>query len=329
MGKKKTKADVVTKWVGIFFILIIVVMVLNVSMVYGCLKIEVAGATQNVTNLEGAIEEKFTEKEFLEPSSQLTINILNETIASGQWLIHLPDEFASYTPIEKDRLEENVDSLEKGMEDLFLQDVRNIEIVEGNENLIVTFTLKGDYTNGFVTGQYRYTYELTTYAPVGLSVLKIVIPQNKTLVSINPGPNEMEENEMVYYNYNWIYPIEIHYAEESTRAAKIGDKWSPQILPVKSKEFFGENEDSYFAIPDDWVGWGDDLVEGHKASLIAEYYKPRLYLWDTILDQCPDKVYYRVFKGKDPYIGFDAYLIQYFAYCDCKYTCLVSHDYDF
>jgi hypothetical protein len=259
---------------------------------------------------------------------------LNETIASGQWLIHLPDEFASYIPIEKNRLEENVGSLEKGMEDLFLQDVRNIEIIEGDETLIVNFNLKGDYTNGFVTGQYRYTYELTTYAPVGLNVLKIVIPQNMTLVSINPGPNEMKANEMVYYDYNWIYPIEIHYAEESTRAAKIGDEWALRTLPVKSKktkDCFGENKNSKFAIPDDWVGWGDDLVEGHKASLIAEYYKPILYLDRIWSVQCPDKVYYRVVKGYDPYAKFDAdvYLIQYFAYWKCQDCALAWHEYDY
>jgi hypothetical protein len=55
-----------------------------------------------------------------EPSSILTINILNETTASGEWFINTPSEFASYIPYEKKRLEENINSLEKGMEDLFL-----------------------------------------------------------------------------------------------------------------------------------------------------------------------------------------------------------------
>lgn len=137
-----------------------------------------------------------------EPSSQLAIDILNETTASAEWRIHAPGEFATYIPYEKNRLGENVDSLEKGIEDLFLQDVRNINITEAKETLLVTFDLNGDYANGFVTGKCRYTYELATYAPISLDVLKIVIPQNKTLLSINPGPNEMEGNEFTYHDYN-------------------------------------------------------------------------------------------------------------------------------
>ena len=67
------------------------------------------------------------------------------------------------------------------MEDLFLQDVQDIEITEEPETLIITFKLKGDYTNGFVTGNCQYTCELATYAPIGLDILKIEIPENKTL----------------------------------------------------------------------------------------------------------------------------------------------------
>jgi Mg-chelatase subunit ChlD len=317
MEKKKPKE----KCTQVFYVMIVLTLVssLFVGIVYG----------GNVSQSSETNRSLSTTANFQleEPSSILAITILNESTALGEWFIHVPSELVSYIPIEKNRLKENVDSLEKGMEDLFLQDVMNIEIIEGNETLIVNFNLKGDYTNGFVTGQYRYTYELTTYAPVGLNVLKIVIPQNKTLVSINPGPNEMKANEMVYYDYNWAYPIEIHYAEESTRAAKIGDEWALRTLPVKSKEFFGENENSKFAIPDDWVGWGDDTVpETSKTAYeIAEEYKPRLY---NRTDQCPDAVYYRVFKGKDPYIGFDAYLIQYFAYWNCQDCAPVWHEYD-
>jgi hypothetical protein len=92
-----------------------------------------------------------------EPSSILTITILNETTASGEWLINAPGEFASYIPYEKKRLEENINSLEKGVEDLLLQEVKNIKIIEGDETIILTFDLRGNYTNSFVTGKFRYT----------------------------------------------------------------------------------------------------------------------------------------------------------------------------
>ena len=87
------------------------------------------------------------------PSSQLTITIMDETTASGEWLMHLPAEYATYIPYEKERFEKNIEGVEKGMEDLFLQDVQNINITEGNETLLVTFNLKSDYANSFVTGK--------------------------------------------------------------------------------------------------------------------------------------------------------------------------------
>jgi PKD repeat protein len=256
-----------------------------------------------------------------EPSSELTITIQNETAASGEWLTHAPGEFAAHIPFEHEWLEKNIKGLEKGMEDLFLQDVQNIKITEGDETLLVTFNLKGNYTNSFVTGKCRYTYELATYAPVGLHALKIVIPGNKTLLSVNPGPNEMKGNEFIYYDYNWVDPIEIYYDYAETEvykgAATIGDVWTLSTLPVISIETFGTNEYSRFCIPSNWSGWGSDPVPGtgYTALQVAEIYKPKLY---NRADQCQDAVYYRVVKGYDPYAGFEAYLILYFGYWRCQ-----------
>jgi hypothetical protein len=176
------------------------------------------------------------------PSSQLTIALLNETTASVGWVMHAPEEYAAYTPFEKERLEENVEGVEKGIEDLFLQDVQNITITEENETIIITFNLIGDYANGFVTGRCQYTYELATYAPIELNVLKVITPQNKTLLSINPGPNEIEGNEIVYYDYNWIYPIQIYYAEKGvyrTSAATIGEVQGMPTPTVITIDTFG------------------------------------------------------------------------------------------
>ena len=90
------------------------------------------------------------------------------------------------------------------------------------------------------------------------------------------------------------------------------------------------NEHSRFAEPDLWVGTGTDHVPGtsRTAHQVAGDYKPMLYLWGSLVDQCPDAVYYRVVKGSDPYAGFDAYLIQYFAHWDCQF-CVPGHDYDY
>jgi lipoate-protein ligase B len=57
--------------------------------------------------------------------------------------MHAPGEYVAYILYEKNRMEEWVGGLEKGMEDLFLQDVENMKITEGDETLIVTFDLKG------------------------------------------------------------------------------------------------------------------------------------------------------------------------------------------
>ncbi len=90
------------------------------------------------------------------------------------------------------------------------------------------------------------------------------------------------------------------------------------------------NEHSRFAEPDLWVGTGTDHVPGtsRTAYQVADDYKPMLYLWGSLVDQCPNAIYYRVVKGHDPYAGFDAYLIQYFAYWDCQF-CVPGHDYDY
>jgi hypothetical protein len=241
--------------------------------------------------------------------------------------------------LEWEQFEKNIESVEKGMEDLFLQDVEDIKVTEENETLIVRFNLKTDYTDGFVTGKYQSTYELAEYAPNFLSVLKIVLPQNKRLVSMNPGPNELKANELTYYDYNWIYPLEMRYTEKAligVTEVSTGKEWELPKLP-SSADMRGEemalgaiptNNYSRFAEPDLWVGTGDDPVPGtsKNASHVANDYKPRLYL-NT--DQCPNIVYYRVIKGYDPYAGFDAYLIQYFAYWRCQDCPFGNHDYDY
>nr|QNO44835.1 hypothetical protein OMIELODL_00005 [Methanosarcinales archaeon ANME-2c ERB4]QNO46584.1 hypothetical protein DLPLDLPG_00004 [Methanosarcinales archaeon ANME-2c ERB4] len=299
------------------------------------IKEKAAGITNYriVEESEPKFDHPITDASMKSPSSQLTITLLNERTASVGWVMHAPSEYAAYTPFEKERLEENVEGVEKGIEDLFLQDVQNITITEGNETIIITFNLVGDYANGFVTGRCRYTYELATYAPIGLNVLKVITPQNKTLLSINPGPNEIEGNELVYYDYNWICPIQIHYAEKGiyrASAATIGEVWERPTPSVISIDTFGTNNHSRFCIPGNWVGWGSDPVPGtaYIASRVAEIYKPMLY---NRADQCPDTVYYRVVKGYDPYAEFDAYVIQYFGYWRCQDPLdpVASHEYDY
>ncbi|MEA1998763.1 MAG: hypothetical protein U9N61_05500 [Euryarchaeota archaeon] len=282
---------------------------------------------------EPKVDHPITDASMKYPSSQLTITLLSETTASVRWVMHAPSEYAAHTPFEKERLEENVEGVEKGIEDLFLQDVQNITITEGNETIIITFNLIGDYANGFVTGRCRYTYELATYAPIGLNVLKVTTPQNKTLLSIHPGPNEIEGNELVYYDYNWIYPLQIRYAEKGVyraSAVTISEVWERPTPSVISIDTFGTNNYSRFCIPGNWVGWGRDPVPGtaYDASRVAGMYKPILY---NCADQCPDAIYYRVVKGYDPYTEFDAYVIQYFGYWRCQDLLdpVASHEHDY
>ncbi|MBN1762118.1 MAG: hypothetical protein JW878_03425 [Methanomicrobia archaeon] len=280
-----------------------------------------------------------------EPSNQLMIIILDNITASGEWRIYYPSKYAEYLPFAHELFKNNIESVEKGIEDLLLHDVQDIKITRGDETLIVTFTLKGNFTNNFVTGKFRYTYELNEYAPASVSILKVMIPQNKTLTNINPGPNEIEGNELTYYNYNWIYPLDIRYTEKALAGvtkASIGDEWelpklpsSANILGLGEERALGlgeipTNEYSRFAEPDLWVGTGSDPVPGTSPSKtayqVANDYKPWLY---NRTDQCPDAVYYRVVKGYDAYSGFDAYLIQYFAYWNCQVCFPAYHEYDY
>jgi hypothetical protein len=107
------------------------------------------------------------------------------------------------------------------------------------------------------------------------------------------------------------------------------------VLPLTSEEKgsdfeLSEKGKSRFAEPDLWVGTGEDDVPDtpFSAKEIATGYKPRLYKGRGPLINCPDKVYYRVIKGKDSYEGFDAYLIQYFAYWNVQ-PLPFYHEYDY
>ncbi len=122
--------------------------------------------------------------------------------------------------------------------------------------------------------------------------------------------------------------------------SSVTEGWEPSKLPPSADLLkLGEevalgnaftNEHSRFAEPDLWVGTGTDQVPStsRTAHQVAGDYKPMLYLWGSLVDHCPDAVYYRVVKGYDPYAEFDAYLIQYFAYWDCQF-CVPGHDYDY
>lgn len=118
------------------------------------------------------------------------------------------------------------------------------------------------------------------------------------------------------------------------------EEWKPSKLPPSADMLklieeiaLGDaltNRSSRFAEPNLWVGTGDDPVPdtSKTAYQVAGDYKPMFYLWGSLVDHCPDAVYYRVVKGYDPYAEFDAYLIQYFAYWDCQF-CVPGHDYDY
>jgi hypothetical protein len=279
MGKNEEQT--VKKCVLPYHVLIVVVLVLSVFV-----GIVSAGNVNDET--KNSLSSTMAKSQPEEPSSILTITILNETTASGEWFIHVPSELASYIPYETKRLEENIDSLEKGVEDLLLQEVKNTKIIEGNDTIILTFDLLGNYTNSFVTGKFRYTYELNEYAPGFLNVLKIVIPQNKTLISVNPGVNAREGNVLIYYDYNWIYPLDIRFTEKPYSISVImGEEWElPKPYLADSTELsegnrlnlkLSEEEEegkSRFAEPNLWVGTGEDIVpgtsKGHSAELIAE-----------------------------------------------------------
>jgi biopolymer transport protein ExbD len=299
MGKKEEQA--VKKCILPYHVLIVVVLVL-------CVFVGIVSAGNVNDETKNSLPSTMPKSQPEEPSSILTITILNETTASGEWFIHVPSELVSCIPIEKNRLEENIDSLEKGVEDLLLQEVENIKIIEGNETIILTFDLLGNYTNSFVTGKFRYTYELNEYAPCFLNVLKIVIPQNKTLISVNPGVNAREGNALIYYDFNWIYPLDIRFTEKTHSISVImGEEWElPKPYLADSSELseekglisseLNEKHKSRFAEPDLLVGTGGDIlnhIPQINALQIAEGYKPRLYL-DPSSDQCPDRVFYRV-----------------------------------
>lgn len=292
---------------------------------------------------------------FEQVSSVLKINVTNEIITNVEWRVHYYEENSVYLPVAQQVLAENLNDVEKGIEQLFLQDVQNLQIVEDNETLVITFKLVGTYSDSFVTGKYRDLYELGEYAPVGVDILKIKIPEGKYLSAANPGPNEIVGSEIVYYNYNWIYPLEINYSDELT-TTQIGEEWKLQTIETISVEdvsaetggeigilavptpisnlTFGINEDSKYLMPGYAMYVGSDPVPGtgKTAYRIADDYKPEIYK-DTsgtpAPNYSPDAGYYRILKGYDPYTGFDAYLIQYYLYWAYQDCFAKDHKYDY
>ena len=129
MGKKEEQT--VKKCVIPYHVLIVVVLVL-------CVFVGIVSAGNVNDETKNSLSSTMAKSQPEEPSSILTITILNETTASCEWFINVPGEFSSYIPYETKRLEENINSLEKGVEDLLLlQEVKNIKIIEGNETIIL------------------------------------------------------------------------------------------------------------------------------------------------------------------------------------------------
>ncbi len=183
-------------------------------------------------------------------SHLLKITIEDSETATVEWRIPYPGEASVYLPVVYQILQENIADFEKGNEQLFLQDIQNIQIAEDSQALVITFNLVGNYSDGFVTGQYQSLYELQEYAPGGIDILKIKIPESKYFSSINPGQNEMIGNELIYYDYNWIYPLEIYYSDQLT-TAQIGEEWElpiPKTISVEdlSAEKQGEIEEGLY-----------------------------------------------------------------------------------
>ncbi len=293
-------------------------------------------------------------------SRLLEITIEDSKIATVEWRIPYPGEASVYLPVAYQVLKDNIADVEVGNEQLFLQDVQNIRIAEDGEALVITFSLIGNYSDGFVTGKYQDLRELGEYAPDGVDVLKIKIPDDKYFSSINPGPNEIKGNELTYYNYNWIYPLEINYSNQLT-TTQIEEEWRlpiPRTISVEdlsaetlaeigtlgvptpiSNSDFGINEDSKYTIPGYGSYVGTDTVpgtNGKNAYTIASDYKPELY--KEMPGIIPDPTdpnynisagYYRVLKGYDPYVGFNAYLIQYIMYWEEQDCSGSSHIYDY
>lgn len=171
----------------------------------------------------------------------LEITIEDNETAAVEWRIHYPGEVSVYLQVARQTLQENIADFEKGNEQLFLQDVQNIQIAEDNGTLVITFSLIGNYSDSFITGKYRDLRELGEYAPVGVDILKVKIPDGKYLSSINPGPNEIAGNELIYYNYNWIYPLEINYSDQLT-TTQIGEEWKIPISKTISVEDLSAGE---------------------------------------------------------------------------------------
>ncbi len=174
-------------------------------------------------------------------TDNLTVTIINETSANVEWHIPYLGEDSAYLPVVHQILQENIADVEVGIEQLFLQDVRNIQIAVDNQTLVITFSLAGNYSDSFITGKFQDLPKLGEYAPVGVDVLTINIPDDKHLSNVNPGPNEMAGNELIYYDYNWIYPLEIYYSDQLTMT-QIGEEWKLPIPKTISVEDLSAGE---------------------------------------------------------------------------------------
>ena len=238
-----------------------------------------------------------------EPQRTLAIDVIYPQTANVEVVMSLPvNDSTAYEYMVNLFHSEYERGFKEGLEYLFDSKILEYTVVENSSTFSLRFdlTLNGNYTNDFTIKEMPMRY--TTYLPLDYD--EITISNNSSIIT-------------TFTNY----VLSMEYKTPLNEGVVLSSQIAPQdavILPIKNAEYLaGLNSYSKFCIPNYWVGWGDDPVPetGHTASQVAEMYKPYFVKKNSAIDY-PDWVFYRVYKGDDPYTDTttDAFLIMYYGY---------------
>jgi len=236
------------------------------------------------------------------PLRSMVINVLDQQTANVTIDMPLPViDSTVYAYMVELFHSEYEEGFKEGLEYLFDSKIVEYTMVEDSSNFSLHFDiiLKGNYTSNFIIKAMPVKY--TNYLPLDYD--RIIVSKNSSTIT-------------TITNYVLSTECKVPLTEGVIAPSRTAPLQAI-TLPIENAEnVYGLNSDSRFCIPDYWAGWGGDNVPGtgYTALEIAEMYKP--YFVKDSDTTYPDKVFYRVYKGDDPYTTTtnDAILIMYYGF---------------
>lgn len=237
----------------------------------------------------------------------LTIDVIDKQTASVEIDMQLSvSDSTTYKSMVYLFTSEYEEGFKDGLEYLFDSEIVEYIVVDDPSTFYLLFdiTLNGNYTSDFTIKEIPVRY--TNYLPLDYDKVT-VLKESSTITTITN------------YVFSMEYTIPLN--EGVILPSKIAPRQAVTLPIENADDVSGLNQNSKFSIPDYWVGVKDDPVPetGFTASQVAEMYKPYFVRKRCILPPAidyPDWVFYRVYKGDDPYTSTtnDAILIMYYGF---------------